>query len=171
MELQILHMIQGLHQDWLDAIMILFTTLGNGGFIWIVLGVVLVVFPRTRTCGIGMLGALIMTIVVNNLFLKNIFMRPRPFEVDTSIRLLIPAPRDYSFPSGHSASSFAAATVLFHYYHKAGVVALMVAAIIAFSRLYLFVHYPTDVLGGMALGVLDACLVLQGVQQYDQKTK
>ena len=169
MELQILHIIQGWHQEWLDAVMIFFTTLGNSGFCWIVLSVVLVVFPRIRKCGLSMLAAMAITFIIGNLMMKNIFMRQRPFEVDTSVRLLIPAPRDYSFPSGHTSSSFTAATVLFCYYHRVGIVAFILAGVIAFSRMYFFVHYPTDILGGIVLGVLDACLVLQAVHAWEKR--
>ncbi len=160
MELEILHVIQGLHNEWLNPIMIFFSAIGNGGMIWITISVVLVLFPKTRKCGFTMMASMALTFLLGNLLLKNLIARPRPFMVDDSVKLLIPAPLEYSFPSGHTANSFAAAMVIYAYYHRAGIVALSVAATIAFSRMYLFVHYPTDILGGLALGTLDACIVL-----------
>lgn len=168
-ELQLLHMLQGLHEEWLDAVMIFVTTLGNGGFIWIVLSVVLIVIPRTRKCGLGMLLAMAITFLLGNLILKNIIARPRPFAVDTSVMLLIPKPSEYSFPSGHTSSSFAAACTLYAYYRKPGVAALLVAGMIAFSRMYLFVHYPTDILGGMLIGGLIALLVFRYTKKVEKE--
>lgn len=171
MELQILHMIQGLHQGWLDSVMIFFTTLGEHGVIWLTLGIVLAVIPRTRKCGVSMLLAMGLTFLVGNLFLKNLIARPRPCAVDTSVKLLIPYPSEYSFPSGHTSNGFAAALTFFFYYRVPGAVALLVAAIIAFSRMYLFVHYPTDILGGLILGVADACIVLFFMKKWEQRKR
>lgn len=159
MELQILHMIQGWHQPWLDAIMIFITTLGNGGLIWILAGVVMLVIPRTRRCGIHVLLAMAVTYLLGNLFLKNLVGRARPCAVDTSVKLLIPYPSEFSFPSGHTSNGFAAAVSIFMCYCKPGIIALLLAGTIAFSRMYLFVHYPTDILGGIILGIFDAWLV------------
>lgn len=164
MELEILHAIQELHTDWLDAFMILVTTLGNGGIIWIALSLVLVVPKRTRACGLTMMGAMALSYLLGNLLLKNLIARPRPFMVDSSVSLLIPKPGEYSFPSGHTLNSVTAATVIFLYFKKAGIGAYVLAALIAFSRLYLFVHYPTDILGGILLGIMDAMLVYKIVQ-------
>lgn len=160
MELQILHAIQELHGDFLNAIMIFFSTIGNGGMCWIIISIVFALFPRTRKCGFAMMASMALTFLLGNVFLKNLIARPRPFTVDNSVVLLIPEPSEYSFPSGHTANSFAAAVVIYAYFHKTGIAALLVAATIAFSRMYLFVHYPTDILGGMALGILDACIVM-----------
>ena len=151
MELQILHAIQELHTDLLDSVMILLSTLGNAGLIWIFLSIVLVFPKRTRRCGFTMIA------------------RPRPCAVDTSVRLLIPFPGEYSFPSGHSLNGFTAATVIFLYFKKAGAFALLLAASIAFSRLYLFVHYPTDIFGGMILGILDAAFIFWIVKKVIQR--
>lgn len=159
MELQILHMIQEWHQPWLDAIMIFFSTLGNGGFVWIILGVILLIIPRTRKGGLHVLLAMAVTHLLGNVILKNVIARPRPCGVDTSVRLLIPYPSEYSFPSGHTSNGFAAAVSVFMNYRKPGVAALLVAGIIGFSRMYLFVHYPTDILGGIVLGIFDAWIV------------
>ena len=166
MELQILHMIQGWHQDWLSEIMIFFSTIGNGGMCWIVVCLALLIIPRTRKCGLVMAFSMILTLILGNKIIKNVVARPRPCAVDQSVRLLIPFPGEYSFPSGHTSNSFTAAVSVFLFYRKPGIIALAVASIIAFSRMYLFVHYPTDILGGILLGTLDAMLVYACVQKW-----
>jgi len=101
-----------------------------------------------------LLVALALGVLTGNLTLKPLIARPRPCWVDESVRLLIPNPTDYSFPSGHTLSSVIGATVLTKANAKFGLAAIPLAALIAFSRLYLYVHYPTDVLGGMVFGIL-----------------
>ncbi len=169
MELEILHGIQQLHRDWLTPVMVFFTTIGEHGLFWIALSIVLACIPRTRKCGVTMMAAMAFTFLVGNLLLKNIIARPRPCAVDTSVRLLIPFPSEYSFPSGHSSNGFTAACVIFCYYHKAGIAAFLTASIIAFSRMYFFVHYPTDILGGIILGIADALLAVYCVRCWDRK--
>ncbi len=169
MELEILHVIQSWHTDWLSDVMIFVSTIGNQGLCWIVLSLVLVLIPRTRKCGLMMMAAMALTYLVGNVFLKNVIARPRPFYVDNSVALLIPSPSEYSFPSGHTMNGFAAATVLFFHYRKAGVAALLLAATIAFSRMYLFVHYPTDIIGGIIVGVADAWLVYTIVRKFGKR--
>lgn len=169
MELQILHAIQGIHQDWLTPIMKFFTTIGEHGLVWIVIAIVLACIPRTRKCGLTMMIAMAVTYLVGNLFLKNIIARPRPCAVDTSVTLKIPFPSEYSFPSGHSSNGFAGAVTIFCYYRRAGILSLIMAALIAFSRLYFFVHYPTDILGGIVLGTLDALLAVYLVKRLEAR--
>lgn len=159
MELEILHAIQGMHQDWLSPVMIFLSTIGEVGLVWIMISIILACVPRTRKCGLSMMAAMALSFLLGNCLLKNLIARPRPFSVDTSIVMLVPYPSEYSFPSGHTLNGFTAAVTIFLYYRKAGIAAIFLAAAIAFSRLYLFVHYPTDILGGMILGILDACLV------------
>ena len=169
MELQILHAIQGIHQEWLTEILRFFTTMGESGLVWIVIAIVLTCIPKTRKCGLTMMIAMAVTYLVGNLFLKNVIARPRPCAVDTGVTLKIPFPSEYSFPSGHTSNGFAAAVTIFSYYRKAGILSLLVAAIIAFSRLYFFVHYPTDILGGMVLGTLDAVLAVYIVKRLEDR--
>lgn len=160
MELQILHMIQGWHTDWLDSVMILLSAIGEAGICWIAASIVLALIPRTRRCGLTMMASMALTFLLGNVFLKNVIARPRPCAIDSSVTLLVPFPAEYSFPSGHTSNGFAAAVTIFAYYHRAGAAALCLAAAIAFSRMYLFVHYPTDILGGILLGTLDALFLL-----------
>ena len=169
MELQILHAIQGIHQEWLTEILRFFTTIGESGLVWIVIAIVLTCIPKTRKCGLTMIIAMAITYLVGNLFLKNVIARPRPCAVDPGVTLKIPFPSEYSFPSGHTSNGFAGAVTIFSYYRKAGILSLLVAAIIAFSRLYFFVHYPTDILGGMVLGTLDALLAVYLVKRLEDR--
>lgn len=169
MEIQILHMIQGWHTDWLDTLMIMLSAIGESGICWIVLSIVLALIPRTRSCGLTMMAAMAMTFLLGNVFLKNVIARPRPCAVDTSVTLLVPFPSEYSFPSGHTSNGFSAAVTIFAYYRKAGVAAICLAAVIAFSRMYLFVHYPTDILGGILLGTADALFILWVVKKNQQR--
>lgn len=169
MELQILHAIQGIHREWLTEILRFFTTIGESGLIWIGIAIVLTCIPKTRKCGLTMIIAMAITYLVGNLFLKNVIARPRPCAVDSSVMLKIPFPSEYSFPSGHSSNGFAGAVTIFCYYRKAGLLSLLMAALIAFSRLYFFVHYPTDILGGILLGTLDALLAVYLVKRLENR--
>lgn len=146
-----------------------FTTIGESGLVWIVIAIVLTCIPKTRKCGLTMIIAMAITYLVGNLFLKNVIARPRPCAVDTRVTLKIPFPSEYSFPSGHTSNGFAGAVTIFSYYRKAGILSLLMAAVIAFSRLYFFVHYPTDILGGIVLGTLDALLAVYLVKRLEDR--
>lgn len=159
MELQILQMIQSVNTPWLDPIMIFVSAIGNSGIFWILTALILLVFKKTRKCGVFMLITMAICFIVGNLGIKNIVARERPFTVATDIVLKIPIPSEYSFPSGHTMNGFAAATTIFLFYKKPGIFALLLASLIAFSRMYLFVHYPTDILGGIVIGAGAANLV------------
>lgn len=156
MEFDILYALQEIHTQWADVVMVTITHLGDGGIFWIVVSLVLALIPKTRRCGVTMMAAMALSFLLGNLFLKNIIARSRPCTIDSSVKLLIPFPSEYSFPSGHTLNSFTAAGVLFACYRKWGIAALCLAAVIAFSRMYLFVHFPTDILGGLVLGLFDA---------------
>ena len=143
---------------FLDAVMPVITLLGDAGVFWIVLALVLLCIPKTRKIGFGMAAALIMGLLLCNVTLKPLIARIRPYDyvaehMGITIKLLVDAQHDFSFPSGHTIASFEAATVLFLHDRKWGIAALVLASLIAFSRLYLYVHYPTDVLTSVVLGV------------------
>lgn len=129
------------------------TFLGNGGFIWILLSIWFLCTKTYRKQGIVLLAVLAATFLLGDVLLKNLIQRPRPFQ-DFPTELLITPPESYSFPSGHTSSSFAAASVLFRIRKSWGTAAFVLAALIGFSRMFLLVHYPTDVLAGAALGLL-----------------
>ena len=132
----------------------LISKLGNGGIIWLVLSGLLCVFPKYRKAGVTMLTALALDVLLCNVMLKPLVGRMRPFTVNTGVELLINAPKDFSFPSGHTAASFAAAFALLFVKNKLWIPSMILASLIAFSRLYLYVHYPTDVLTGILLGLI-----------------
>ncbi|MEG1999831.1 MAG: phosphatase PAP2 family protein [Evtepia sp.] len=141
---------------FLDTIMPMITRLGDRGLIWILLGLALFLIPgrsENRKIGIQILIALLLSVISCNLLLKNIVARIRPCDLNTAVTLLIARPLDFSFPSGHTAASFASIAVLFKNHWKGRCVALILALMIAFSRLYLYVHFPTDVLAGVVLGL------------------
>lgn len=139
---------------FLTPFFVFITTLGDKGLIWILLSLGLLLSKKTRKIGIISLLALICSLLLNNLFLKNLVGRERPFNSLEAILPLIGKPTDLSFPSGHTASSFASAWVfLRHLPKKYGIPAIILASLIAFSRLYLGVHYPSDVLVGIISGI------------------
>ena len=154
-DLKILDFLQTLRTPVLDAIFKFITHLGDEGIIWIVLTLVLLCFKKTRRYGIVMGISLVVGTVIGNFALKNIIARPRPFTVNSDMlaNLIVTPPDSYSFPSGHTLSSFECATALFMCNKKMGIPALILAALIGFSRNYLYVHYPTDVIVGALLGI------------------
>ena len=158
-ELSILDWFQTLHTPFLDKIMVFITRLGDAGIIWIVLSIVLLLLPKTRKSGVVMVAALVVDVILCNIVLKNLVARTRPYDVNTGVHLLVAKLHDYSFPSGHTAASFASVTALYLAGEKKlWKFALVLACLIAISRLYLYVHYPTDVLGGILFGVISGYL-------------
>ncbi len=154
-----------LHNALTDFIFPIFTYLGEFGLIWILLAVTMLFIRRTRKAGILILAAMLITFLTGELVIKNIVMRPRPCTAFPDIPLLIPRPGSFSFPSGHSASSFTAAVMLFLFHKKWGCAALALAVLIAFSRVFLFVHYPTDILAGAILGTVLALITYRLLQR------
>ncbi len=158
----ILHWIRSsLTCGFLDAAMPAITALGNGGAIWLVTAGVMLCTKKYRRAGIMLLTGLAVGLIIGNLLLKNIIARPRPCWLDSSAELLIAVPKDYSFPSGHTLSSTIAAAVLTGIDRRFGIAAIPLAALIAFSRLYLYVHFPSDVLFAALLGLAIALCVLR----------
>lgn len=130
------------------------TSLGNAGIVWLFLSAALLFQKRTRAAGQAALLSMGLCFLICNLFLKNLVARTRPYEVIPDLTTLIPHPTDYSFPSGHTAASFACALTLYKMLpQKYGVPILCLAVLIGLSRLYVGVHYPSDVLGGLLVGV------------------
>lgn len=154
-EISILNWIQNIRTPIGDIIIPLLTRLGDAGIIWILLTIILLIIPKTRKSGAALAVALCINAILCNGILKNLFKRIRPCDINTSIQLLIKRPDDFSFPSGHTACSFAAVSALmFVRESKLWKPALLLALLIAFSRLYLYVHYPTDILGGIIVGTI-----------------
>ena len=158
-EFEWLHGLQEIHDPLLDKLMVFLSTLGNAGVLWIGLSLVLLMIKKYRQTGIQMLITIAFSFILANLILKNLVARERPCWLDTQVPLLVPNPTDYSFPSGHSVNGFAASVALLCNNKRLGIPAVLLAATIAFSRLYLFVHFPTDVFAGIAIGTTCAILV------------
>ncbi|MDD6325197.1 MAG: phosphatase PAP2 family protein [Lachnospiraceae bacterium] len=173
-ELRILDWIQTWHTPVLDGLMCAITTLGNAGAIWILLGLLLFLNTKTRKTGAVVMAALVLDVLFCNVLLKPYIARVRPCDVNTAVSLLIARPKDFSFPSGHTAASFAAVAALWFAGEKKLVKpAFVLACLIAFSRLYLYVHYPTDILGGIVVGMVAGYLgyriVQKGIAYYTEK--
>lgn len=152
-EIGLLHDLQNaIRCEFLDWFMPLVTSLANSGIFWILLAATLLCFRKTRRIGVTMAIALIFGLIAGNLTLKPLTARIRPYDFDPSIVLLIPPEHEFSFPSGHTLASFEGAVSIFLWHKKYGIAALILAALIAFSRLYLMVHYPIDVIVGAILG-------------------
>ena len=158
-EFQFLYWLQAHRTDWLDWLMIKLTAFGNAGIFWILLGFVQVFMVRTRRMGLSVLVSIVIGAVIGNLILKNLIARERPCWIDSQVVLLIENPKDFSFPSGHTMVSFEGAVSILMKNRRWGIAALALACLIAFSRLYLFVHFPTDILFGAALGTAIAAFV------------
>ena len=140
--------------DLLDLLMPKLTLLGSGGAIWLLAAGGMLCTKKYRRQGVILLAGLAVGVLVGNVCLKNLIARPRPCWLDDSVMMLISSPTDYSFPSGHTLSSVIGATVLTKTDRRFGWAAIPLAAVIAFSRLYLFVHFPSDILAGAILGVI-----------------
>ena len=138
----------------LDFLMPVVSNLAAYGFIWVVIGVILILTRKYRLCGFTEVIGLGAGSLLNNLLIKNLIARPRPVWLNPDVEILVRIPTDYSFPSGHTAASFTAATVLLCYDRRFGIPAVILACLIAFSRLYLYVHFPTDILAGIFFGIL-----------------
>lgn len=153
-----------LRHDWLNPIMVFITSLGNSGFIWILLGVCLLLPKKTRRGGAVLLLCLLGAWLLNDYVIKPLVARPRPYTTIPGLTALVQE-ASFSFPSGHTNCGFACALALTMYFGKAGAWTYVFAAIIALSRCYVGVHYPTDILGGMIVGTLSAWLVYRLLQK------
>lgn len=161
---------------FLNQPMIWISTLGNAGLIWILLGLVLTIIPKTRKYGALALSSLLVCFVFNNLLLKNLVARPRPYTRLPELIMLMPCPADYSFPSGHTCASFAVAGSLLwtmdRTWNAVQIPALVLAILMAFSRMYVGVHYPTDVLTATVIGLIGSYLVCRYCSApYDRLTQ
>ena len=153
-----LYALQDIHNPALDKVMVFVSVLGNAGIFWIAVGLLLLITKRYRRGGAQMLVAMAVTFIIGNLILKNLVARERPCWIDREVLLLMASPSDYSFPSGHSMNGFAGSVSLLCIDRRIGIPAVILAAIIAFSRLYLFMHFPTDVFAGIVIGLVIALI-------------
>lgn len=138
----------------MDFLMPAITTLGNSGLIWIILAGILILMPKYRKVGLAVMAGLVLEVICCNLVLKPLVARIRPCDVNTAVQLLVTRPDNFSFPSGHTGASFAAVAALYASRSSLWIPSLILAVLIAFSRLYLYVHYPSDVLAGVVIGIM-----------------
>lgn len=169
-EISILLWIQENLRGFMDSFWVFITSLADKGWFWILIAAIMLFFKKTRTAGVTVLLALIFNHVMTNMILKDLIGRPRPYTVSPEIVTLIRQLSSYSFPSGHTSSSFAAAFVMYRMLpKKIGIPALTLAAMIGFSRMYVGVHYPTDVIGGMVVALVCSILAYYLVQMIKRK--
>ena len=155
-----------IRNDFLTPIFKFITSLGDEGLVWIAIAVFLLFIKKYRKVGWMVGVSLLGSLIFNNFILKNIVARPRPYRMLEELTILIPEPGEFSFPSGHTSSSFAAGVVLYMMLPKKyGIPAMILAFLMGISRLYVGVHYPTDVLGGMVMGAL---LAVATVKIFDR---
>lgn len=151
---------ENLRFDFLDPVMKLSSFLVNAGILWLLLSFGLICFKKTRMIGIVSLSSIALCFLINNVIIKNVVARARPFDSFNDLIPLIAKPKDYSFASGHTSCSFAAAGILCRFFNRPlGVITVLFAVLVAYSRLYLGVHYPTDVLCGFLIGICGSLVV------------
>lgn len=150
--------------DFLTPFWKFVTLFGEGGIFWIVLCLILICIKKTRKVGILMAVALIINALLVNVCIKNVVARVRPYDQFSDLTRLIVAQKDYSFPSGHTSASFACAIGMLIGLDKGNkkyaIAAIVLACMVGFSRLYIGVHFPSDVLGGAIIGTLSAFLAI-----------
>lgn len=137
----------------MDLIMVCITYSIEYGAMAILVFIVMMCIKKMRKTGFAVMGATLSVLLFGELILKHIVCRPRPFVINGAIELIIKAPSGFSFPSSHTATCFAMATAIYLFHKRLGIIAYIYAALVAFSRMYLYVHYPSDVIGGIALGI------------------
>lgn len=165
-EFDLLYWFQSLHNPVLDFIMAVLSYLGEPVTV-VAIAAVLIAIPKTRRYGYAVAGGLLLSVLFCNGILKPIVQRTRPYDIDANLLdqiknlqnslpswLPVVIPHDFSFPSGHTSAAFATALGIFMVGKKPGICAIIVAAGVAVSRLYIGIHYPTDVLASLVLGAL-----------------
>lgn len=171
-DVSILYFIQeSLRYEFLNGFWRAVTFLGDGGWFWIAASVLLLFFRKTRTVGMAALVSMAVCFLITNVALKNLVARVRPYDAFPILLPLIDKPTDFSFPSGHTCASFAAALVYVQMLPKRfGIPAVILAGMIAFSRMYLGVHYPSDILGGFLVALIVSILICRRIAEKTQST-
>ena len=155
MDFMVLDWIRG-HLQWgfLDGAMQAVSFLGEAGWVFVLITLLMLARKKTRPVGLALLVSLALSLLVCNGLLKTLVARPRPFHLRPDTMLIVSQPRDYSFPSGHTSAAFAFAGALLAAKHPCRWAAVVFGIVMGFSRLYLYVHFPTDVIGGVLVGLL-----------------
>lgn len=170
-EFDILNFIQqNMKNDILTPILKAISYMGNAGIIWIIIALLFILIKKYRKIGITMCIGLVLCLIIGNGILKPLIARTRPYdlEINSNILIQIEKPNDYSFPSGHTLAAFTSAVIILLYNKRLGIFAIILASLMAFSRLYFYVHFPTDVLGGIILGIAFALISKWIVKRYFQ---
>ncbi len=155
-EFDFLYFLQGFRNPILDNLMAILSDIGNAGLIWIAIAVILLCMKKYRISSLQLIVAMIFTFIIGNLILKNLVDRARPCQIDEAINLIVNIPKDSSFPSGHTMNGITAALTLWFIDKRFGIPAMILALGIAFSRMYNFMHFPTDIIAGIIVGVTSA---------------
>ena len=189
---------QALNADWLTTVMKIITLLGENGYFWILLCLIMILFRRTRRLGIICAVSLLFTFICCNLIIKPAVDRVRPWVTFQMVDAMLPPPGDASFPSGHSANAMGPAWAMFlatrpkksssgrsydevkclgwngdgispRMMHRLGIATVVLAVLIGISRLYLGMHYPSDVVCGLLLGMIVAAIVYKVILKIEDK--
>ncbi len=176
-EVDVLNWFQGFHNPILDKINFYVTNLGKAGIFWVLLTMVLLlvlgnkqykasgktglrsfIFQHEKQIAWASFWSLVLSVFIVNIVLKNVTMRCRPAWILDPANAMLVSQSDYSFPSGHTSASFSSAVAIYQYNKKWGTAALVLAACISISRLYLFIHWPTDVIVSVFIGIFDGIM-------------
>lgn len=166
-EFAFLDYLQTLRTPFLDQLMLFVTALAGKGEVVAGFGVVLLCFKRTRKAGLTLLIAMLIAFVLSSLGLKRLFARIRPCNVNLAVDMLVARPHSFSFPSGHTTQAFAMfMSMYFARMKRLFVVTFCIGLLISFSRMYLYVHFPTDILAGAVVGTLSAYIAWRLVERF-----
>lgn len=166
-EFVFLDYLQTLHTPLLDELMLFITTMAGRGELALVLGAALLCFKRSRKVGLAIIAAMVIGYLLGSVILKPSIARVRPCNVNLAVEMLVERPHSFSFPSGHTTLAFSAIMALyFAQCRKVFWAAACVGAVVAFSRMYLYVHFPTDILAGLAVGTLSAYIAWEIVRRF-----
>ena len=165
-EFDVLYWFQSIHNSFFDIFWPIVTLLGAKGLFCILTSVLMLIFIKDKRVGLTCMAAWVINVLITNVAIKPIVMRDRPCWIDPAVQLLVERPDDYSFPSGHTAIMFCWAMSIVQYSKKWGAAAIGLALLVAFSRLYLFVHFPTDVIAGAVCGTIAAFISGFLVRKY-----
>jgi undecaprenyl-diphosphatase len=165
----ILDALQKIHCTFLNCLLAFFTYIGEGGAVWIAAAVIMLICKKYRKAGCAVSLALLFELIFNEQLIKKLIKRTRPFILNPAIDTIVHRPSSYSFPSGHTCTAFAAATAIFLHDKKLGTAAYITAAVIGFSRNYFYIHYPTDVLCGAAIGIIFGVAAVKTVHFAEKK--
>lgn len=157
--------------SFLDFLMPIVTLFGESGIFYICIAVLMMLFKKTRKTGFMLSLSLIIGLIICNITLKPLVARPRPYTIREDVLLLVERLNDFSFPSGHTVAAFEASTVMMMRNRRIGILFLILAFLISFSRLYLYVHYPTDIIAGIIVGTISGIVSVTVINFIHKRIK